>query len=117
MGEASNGDRTMTREERLSEILSKVTQVDQWSNYTTWRIYEDLFSPAETNVVGGHNLLDEFDGNLPDAETLGKRIRLYATQVIFKSSTAGSAAERWAIKFIGDVDWTQIAQYLKEKQP
>lgn len=100
--------------EELSEILNKITKVEQWSNYATWRVYEDLFSPPETNVVGGHNLLDEFDGNLPDAETLGKRIRLHATQVIFKSSTAGGAAERWAAKFIDDVDWIQIAQYLIE---
>lgn len=98
----------------VSELLNKITKVDQWSNYATWRVYEDLFSPAETNVVNGHSLLDEFDGNLPDVQTLSNRIRLYATQVIFKSSTAGSAAERWAIKFIDDVDWTAIANYLIE---
>ena len=92
------------------------TEINDWSNYATWRVYEDLFS--DLNIVDdiddGYNLLD--DGKLPSVEKIMKWANAYAHSAVFKSVdyAGGGVAERWALYFLRDVDWTAIATYLIE---
>lgn len=75
-----------------------------WTNYATWRVNLELFDGFEPENWG-------FD--LSDRYTLKTEIKLYAEDAIYHSSTEGFARD-YAMAFLSDVDWYQIADHMIE---
>ena len=83
-------------------------------NAATSRVWSEIFSHLNiVDDIDGENILD--DGRLPSVETVEKWAHMYACRAIFKSSKAKGTAERWALAFIDDANWTEIAQRLIEE--
>ena len=72
-----------------------------WSNYATWRVNLELFD--DYNVWDKH-LMD-------DAHELSHHLRDTAEVYIEDTSTEGLARD-YAMAFLSDVNWHEIAQHL-----
>lgn len=67
-----------------------------WANYATWRIH-----------------LEVFDGYEPDAPVSADECREQVEELIEASSDEGLARD-YALAFINDVDWREIAEQVNE---
>lgn len=83
-------------------------------NAATSRVWSEIFSHLNiVDDIDGENILD--DGRLPSVETVENWANMYAHRAIFKSSRAKGTAERWAMAFLQDVDWREIAEHMIEE--
>ena len=72
-----------------------------WTNYATWRVRLEMF--------------DAYDGasdNDLDAYDLGQHLREMAEETI--SEQAEGLAESYALAFLADVNWYEIAERMIE---
>jgi hypothetical protein len=67
-----------------------------WTNYQTWRVQ-----------------LEIFDGMEIDQEMTHEDVKDYAEQIIEDTSTPGLARD-YALAFLSDVDWQEIADNLND---
>lgn len=74
-----------------------------WTNYATWRVNLEIFDGA-----------DGFDFD-QEAYDLGYDLKAYAEDLIEVTSPEGLARD-YALAFLNDVNWFEIAQHLKEEQ-
>jgi hypothetical protein len=74
-----------------------------WSNYETWRVNLEIFD--------GMTLKDFCDD---DAHELAESLRYYAEEIIFATSSMGLARD-YALAFLSDVNWLEIANRLLEE--
>lgn len=80
-------------------------------NAVTSRVWSEIFSHLNiVDDIDGENILD--DGRLPSVEAVSEWAHLYAHRAIFKSSKAKGTAERWAMAFLQDVNWHEIAEHM-----
>lgn len=70
-----------------------------WANYATWRVNLEIFDGSE----------DQWEG-FDDLHTLADAIREYAEEIIEQSSEKGLARD-YALAFLSDVDWRNIAEH------
>lgn len=70
-----------------------------WTNYATWRVRLEMFD--------GY---DGASGNDLDAYDLGQTLRDMAEETV--SEGASGFAQGYAMAFLADVDWTEIAQAM-----
>lgn len=80
--------------------MSKTTY-NGWTNYATWRVNLELFDDYQ---VWDKHLMD-------DAYKLGKHLRETAEVYIEDTSSEGLARD-YAMAFLSDVNWYEIAQHL-----
>jgi hypothetical protein len=79
-----------------------------WTNYATWRVNIEIFDGLETAEV--------FDLTLP-VEQLRHVLQDYAEEVITMSvrdPQAMNIALDYALAFLSDVNWYEIAEHLIE---
>jgi len=78
------------------------TKYNGWTNYATWRVNLEVFD--------GIAWLDQFDDGISvyDASVLLKE---YAQELIEVSSSEGLARD-YALAFLSDVNWYEIAQSM-----
>ena len=76
-----------------------------WTNHATWRVNLEMFD----GMNGSH-----FGGAWNDEHDLARLLKDYAEDAIIDSSQEGWTRE-WAIAFIGDVNWVEIAEHLIEE--
>lgn len=72
-----------------------------WTNYETWRVNLEIF--------------DGYDGasdNDLDAYDLGQSLREMAEEIV--ASQAEGLAQDYALAFLDDVNWREIAQHMIE---
>jgi len=76
-----------------------------WTNYATWRV--------KLEILDG-NLDDLFDWTLP-VEQLRHVLQDYVEGHIYESGGGnGNLAVDYALAFLSDVNWYEIAEYLLE---
>jgi hypothetical protein len=73
-----------------------------WTNYATWRVNLEIFDGMEPNDFGRR--LDLYD--------LADCIKEYAREAV--SIGANELAQSYALAFLDDVNWREIAQSMIE---
>jgi hypothetical protein len=76
-----------------------------WTNYATWRINLEIFDNAELGDFWGFH--DEEDA---DAYELGEVLKEYAEEIL--NEQGSGLALDYALAFISDVNWSEIAQAI-----
>ena len=85
--------------------MSEDKKYNGWTNYATWRVNLEVFDGSE----------DQWEG-FDDLHTLADALKDYAEELIIDSSTEGLARD-YALSFLSDVDWRNIAEhYLPEPE-
>lgn len=79
-----------------------------FTNYSTWLISHEWFDGLSCEDVTGDDLA-EFENNLDD---LASSIQGYVESVLTNDTERDSMAYRYALEFINDVNWLEIAQHL-----
>jgi hypothetical protein len=81
------------------------TKYNGWTNYATWRVNLEVFD--------GLNIRDQFD-DIPSAYDVAQWAKDYAHDVVYNSidDTGGGVAEGWALAFLSDVNWYEIAEHM-----
>ncbi len=74
-----------------------------WSNYATWRINLELF-----DGVNAYQLSGRYINSPSDIKDLA---RDYVEKIIFETTSEGVARD-YALAFISDVNWWEIANHL-----
>jgi hypothetical protein len=75
-----------------------------WTNYATWRVNLEIFDGQDPE---GFDLTQ-------DAYDLGRELKDYAEELIDATSNEGLARD-YALAFLSDVNWREIASYLIEE--
>lgn len=78
-----------------------------WTNYATWRINLEIFDGMELGDFWGFHDVDTLD---VDAYELGEALSEYAQEIL--NEQASGLALDYALAFISDVNWQEIAQSL-----
>ena len=79
-----------------------------WSNYATWLISLEWFDGLSCEDITGEDLT-EFKNNLDDLAT---SLNSYVESVLTNDTEPNSTAYRYALEFISNVNWLEIAQHL-----
>ena len=74
-----------------------------WTNYATWRVNLEVFDGQRARDCGWS------PGD--SAYEFGKTLKDYAEQIIEDTSTEGLARD-YALAFMSDVNWAEIAERL-----
>ena len=79
-----------------------------WTNYATWRVNLEVFDGTSTSDLG-------FDG-LP-MYRLQEALKEYVEEIVcpFKKGE-NSLAETYALAFLSDVNWHEIAKHLRNDE-
>ena len=78
------------------------TSYNGWTNYATWRLNLELFDDASESYNLRQNTYD-----------LSLDLKDYATEIIEASSSEGLARD-YALAFLSDVNWYEIAEKMEE---
>lgn len=84
-----------------------MTTYNGWHNYATWRINLEIFDGMELGDFWGYHDADSLD---IDAYELGESLSEYAQEIL--NEQASGLALDYALAFINDVNWQEIAQSL-----
>jgi len=76
-----------------------------WTNYATWRVNLEIFDGVDLQEIG-------LEG-LPLAG-LGEAVRSFAHEIVLDG--ANGLAHDYALAFLSDVNWYEIAKHLKENE-
>ena len=74
-----------------------------WTNYATWRVNLEIFDGWDPYEMGQ-------DYNV-EADDLKVSLKDYAEEIILATSYEGAARD-YALAFLSDVNWREIAQHL-----
>jgi hypothetical protein len=80
-----------------------------WANYATWRVQLEYFSYTKLNDFTGNRLI-----TISDLEHI---LKDHIEEIIESTTQEGCLARGWAMAFIDDVRWREIADYLLEAEP
>ena len=73
-----------------------------WTNYSTWRVNLEMFD--------GINPTD-YGWDLSDEYALGQCLKDWAEEIICDSAPEGLAQD-YALAFVSDVNWQEIAEHI-----
>mgnify|MGYP003645427227 FL=1 len=79
------------------------TKYNGWTNYATWRVNLEIFDGQTARDCGWSPGGSAYD--------FSKGLKDYAAQIIEDTSTEGLARD-YALAFLSDVDWREIAERL-----
>jgi len=86
--------------------MSNPNEYNGWSNYATWRVHLEMFE--------GMDPADMFPG-VTDLRDLTEAVRYYAQEHI--EETSSGVARDWALAFLSDVNFVQIARHMQDAYP
>ena len=75
-----------------------------WTNYATWRVNLEMIDGMQPSDFGFEGL---------DAYDLSQCLKDHAEQLIDETTNDGLAKD-YALAFLADVDWQEIAEHLIE---
>lgn len=78
------------------------TKYNGWTNYATWRVNLEIFDGLSP-IDYGWTVEDDYD--------LAQQLQEYAEEIICMGATDGLAKD-YALAFLSDVDWREIAQHM-----
>lgn len=81
------------------------TKYNGWTNFATWRINLEIFDNMELGDFWGFHDAEEVE-----AYELAKSLEEYTEELLTEQSS-GLALD-YALSFINDVNWTEIAQSI-----
>jgi hypothetical protein len=76
-----------------------------WTNYETWRINLEIFDSYDEHTWKGY--ASEHD--------LAESLRYYVEQLIADLGNGPNLAVDYALAFISEVNWHEIAQHMREE--
>jgi hypothetical protein len=79
------------------------TDYNGWTNYATWRVNLEMFDGTD---LASDNDLDAYD--------LGQMLRGMAEDILEGESEPSSLARGYALAFLSDVNWHEIAHHMIE---
>jgi hypothetical protein len=82
------------------------TTYNGWTNYATWRVNLEIFD--------GMDIMD-YLGPCADIGTLSLRMKEYAENIIEDQTSENSIAQSYALAFLADVNWYEIAKHYHEE--
>jgi len=77
------------------------TTYNGWTNYATWRVNLEVFDGMTSAEICGE--LDSY--------AAGKVLRAYAEDIIEQTTSEGLGRD-YAMAFLAEVDWQEIAEHL-----
>ena len=83
------------------------TKYNGWTNYATWRVNLEIFD--------GFDPYEYFSAlDAEDLQGVAESLKEYAEQVIFECGECNpqSLAGSYAMAFLSDVNWNEIAKYI-----
>lgn len=80
-----------------------MSEYNGWKNYATWRVNLEIFDGMTPRDITGRSLLSV--GELKEA------LKEYAEEIIESTSTDGLARD-YALAFLSDVEWYEIANNM-----
>ena len=86
-----------------------MTDYNGWTNYATWRVNLEIFDDMNMEEMCWHTL---------DIHDMAQTFREYAEEIVcpFKNAE-NTLAESYALAFLSDVDWRDIAKhYVVEEE-
>jgi hypothetical protein len=79
-----------------------------WTNYATWRVNLEVFD--------GMDFRDVLGNNEEGAWAVGQACKEYVENLIYESGGGnGNIAVDYALAFLSDVNWYEIAEHLLEE--
>jgi hypothetical protein len=91
--------------------MSNDTRYNGWTNYATWRINLEIFDGATLeDMCGTPKTAKETDDF--DAYAIGQQLKDYVHEIL--EGTVKSLALDYAIAFVSNVNWYEIAEHLIE---
>jgi hypothetical protein len=78
------------------------TKYNGWTNYATWRVNLEIFD--------GVPFIEDFDGSTYD---LSIYLKEYVEDYLIQDTKTGLAID-YALAFISDVNWYEIAESMEE---
>jgi hypothetical protein len=83
------------------------TKYNGWTNYATWRVNLEMFDGANWN--------DYYIGSFPEPYDLGRALKEHAQDLIYEAGGGdGNIAVDYALAFLSDVNWYEIAEHMIE---
>jgi len=80
-----------------------------WTNYATWRVNIEIFD--------GMDFRDVLGNNEQGAWAVGQACKEYVENLIYESGGGnGNIAVDYALAFLSDVNWYEIAEHLLEDE-
>ena len=80
-----------------------------WANYATWRVNLEIFD--------GMDFRDVFGNNEEGAWAIAQECKNYVENYIYGAGGGnGNIAVDYALAFISDVNWYEIAEHLLETE-
>lgn len=80
-----------------------------WTNYATWRVSLEWFDGLSCYDVTGNDLSD-----FETASDLADTIQNYVESVLTNDADETSTVYSYAMAFLSDVNWYEIAEHLAE---
>ena len=77
-----------------------------WTNYATWRVNLEIFD--------GFDPREWWQGSFDSAYDLGLALKDIAEELLSYDTNEGSLAYSYAMAFLSDVNWTEIARHIIE---
>lgn len=75
-----------------------------WTNYETWRVNLEIFDGMELEDMSGRTDWDAYD--------LGEYLKEWAEEIISNDAPNGGLAHDYALAFLQNVNWREIAQHM-----
>lgn len=76
-----------------------------WTNYATWRINLEIFDGTD---------LEDMSWDGMDTSDLANALQEYAQEIVFLECNEKSLAYSYAMAFLSEVNWYEIAEHLLE---
>ena len=80
-----------------------------WTNYATWRVNLEMFDAWGFGDIWGY---EDSDPKTESAYELGEILKEYAEERISEDASSESLALSYALAFLSDVNWVEIAQRI-----
>lgn len=77
-----------------------------WTNYATWRVNLEIFDGYDPYDAGHDSSTSAYD--------LGLALKDIAEELLSYDTNEGSLAYSYAMAFLSDVNWTEIARHIIE---
>ena len=85
------------------------TKYNGWTNYATWRVNLEVFD--------GMDFRDVLGNRETGAWAIGQECKAYAENLIYEAGGGkGNIAVDYAMAFLSDVNWYEIAEHLLEDE-
>lgn len=84
-----------------------------WTNYATWRVNLEMFDQLELGDFWGFEDIGPEDVNDDLLYDLSSALKEYAEEII--SEEGNGLAVSYALAFISDVNWREIAKHMLDE--